>query len=86
MRDEAEASPAREQALRVGPGLRALKTRDQKVNRVPVDSGTDTVTDGFDEPGDDDDGMQGPSRQIMVHLLGDMVIYEVKQSKVTRRA
>jgi hypothetical protein len=31
------------------------------------------VTDGFDEPGDDED-MQGPSQQEVSHLLEDMVI------------
>jgi hypothetical protein len=30
------------------------------------------VTDGFDELGDDDDGMQGPSQQEFARILGDM--------------
>ncbi len=34
----------------------------------------DTVTDGFNEPGDDDDDRQGLLQQEMAHILGDMEI------------
>ncbi len=57
---------------RVGRGLRRLETRNRKVNRVPVRPSTDMVTDLFDQLGDDDDDMQGPSKQEMAHLLGEM--------------
>jgi hypothetical protein len=69
---EAEASPAREPAFRVGRGLRAQETRDRKADRVPVDPDTAMVTVGFDD--EDEDDRQGASQQEMVHMLGDMEI------------
>ncbi len=48
--------------------IRAKATRDRKVTWCQVESRTDMVTDGRDDPGDDDD-MQETSRQKMSHLL-----------------
>ncbi len=69
---EAEASPARKAGPRACQGSRGLETRDGKVNRVPVDRGTDMVTDGLDELGVDDEDIQGPSQQELALMLRDM--------------
>ncbi len=48
-------------------------TRDREVERVPVDPSTALVCDDLAERGDDD-GMQGPSPQVVARMLEDMEI------------
>ncbi len=67
-------SGIRGHAPRAGRGSGGLETRDRRVNRVPVDPGSDMVTAGLDELGDDDDNMQGSSLMKLRNLVSPVVL------------
>ncbi len=60
-------------ATRRSERLRAKATRDRKLERALVDPSTALVSADLEDHWDDDD-MQGPSHQEVVHTLEDMAI------------